>query len=47
MFPRIVSLTAAGLLAAGAAGAADSVTLQLKGVTQAQFAGYYVAEAKG
>ena len=34
-------------LAAGSAYAADPVTLQLKWVTQAQFAGYYVAEAKG
>jgi len=30
-----------------AANAADDVTLQLKWVTQAQFAGYYVAAAKG
>jgi NitT/TauT family transport system substrate-binding protein len=36
----------AGLLA-GPAHAADKVTLQLKWVTQAQFAGYYVAKAKG
>lgn len=35
------------LMAAGAASAQDSVKLQLKWVTQAQFAGYYVAEAKG
>ncbi|MGF1595099.1 MAG: ABC transporter substrate-binding protein, partial [Kiloniellaceae bacterium] len=35
------------LLAAGAAGAADPVTIQLKWVTQAQFAGYYVAQDKG
>ncbi|HEV7417789.1 ABC transporter substrate-binding protein [Tianweitania sediminis] len=34
-------------LAAGQAWAADPVTLQLKWVTQAQFAGYYVAEEKG
>ena len=27
--------------------AADKVTIQLKWVTQAQFAGYYVAQAKG
>ena len=33
--------------AAGGAQAADEVTLQLKWVTQAQFAGYYVAQAKG
>lgn len=31
----------------GQARAADPVTLQLKWVTQAQFAGYYVAQAKG
>jgi NitT/TauT family transport system substrate-binding protein len=34
-------------LMAGAGYAADDVTLQLKWVTQAQFAGYYVAAAKG
>ncbi|WP_299704381.1 ABC transporter substrate-binding protein [uncultured Tateyamaria sp.] len=34
-------------LVAGAAMAADDVTLQLKWVTQAQFAGYYVALEKG
>jgi len=34
-------------LAAGGANAADDVTLQLKWVTQAQFAGYYVAAAQG
>jgi len=33
--------------AAGGANAADDVTLQLKWVTQAQFAGYYVAQAQG
>ncbi len=38
---------AAAMLAAGAAQAADKVTLQLKWVTQAQFAGYYVAKDKG
>jgi NitT/TauT family transport system substrate-binding protein len=40
----------AGALALGFAGAAqaqDKVTLQLKWVTQAQFAGYYVAKDKG
>ncbi|MEE4118677.1 MAG: ABC transporter substrate-binding protein [Paracoccaceae bacterium] len=38
----------AGLsLAAGAALAQDEVTLQLKWVTQAQFAGYYVAQDQG
>ena len=34
-------------LAIGSAEAADKVTLQLKWVTQAQFAGYYVAKDKG
>ena len=34
-------------LAIGHARAADPLTLQLKWVTQAQFAGYYVAQAKG
>jgi NitT/TauT family transport system substrate-binding protein len=42
---------AAAALAAGlgttAAGAADKLTLQLKWVTQGQFAGYYVAKDKG
>src|SRR6204780_5872389 len=37
----------AAMLAAGAAHADDKVTLQLKWVTQAQFAGYYVAKDKG
>lgn len=42
-------LVTAALLAAFGTGAqaADDVTLQLKWVTQAQFAGYYVAQAKG
>ncbi|MDO5613713.1 MAG: ABC transporter substrate-binding protein [Paracoccus sp. (in: a-proteobacteria)] len=41
-------ISAAGLaLLAGAAQAADDLTLQLKWVTQAQFAGYYVAKDKG
>ncbi|WP_417743009.1 ABC transporter substrate-binding protein [Salipiger sp.] len=40
--------TAAALtLAAGTAHAADELSLQLKWVTQAQFAGYYVAADKG
>ena len=48
MMKRLV-LAAAGLLAlaASAAHAADPLTLQLKWVTQGQFAGYYVAHAKG
>ena len=40
-------LAGASLLTAFSAQAADKITLQLKWVTQAQFAGYYVAEAKG
>jgi NitT/TauT family transport system substrate-binding protein len=40
----MVALTA---LAAASAHAAEKVTLQLKWVTQAQFAGYYVAKDKG
>ena len=44
-FLGLIATTA--LLAAGAAHAADKVTLQLKWVTQAQFAGYYVAKDKG
>lgn len=43
------NLTAAAALSitAGVASAADEMTLQLKWVTQAQFAGYYVALEKG
>ncbi|MCU0825854.1 MAG: ABC transporter substrate-binding protein [Tabrizicola sp.] len=40
-------LTAAFLAAVGTGAQAEDVTLQLKWVTQAQFAGYYVAQAKG
>jgi NitT/TauT family transport system substrate-binding protein len=40
-------LVAAMLPEDGASQAADKVTLQLKWVTQAQFAGYYAAQAKG
>ncbi len=49
MNKRLASLLAAGVfsLAAFQAEAADKVTLQLKWVTQAQFAGYYVAKDKG
>jgi len=39
--------SAIALLAGGSATAADDVTLQLKWVTQAQFAGYYVALDQG
>lgn len=41
----VLSLVLAGL--AGSAAAADKVTVQLKWLPQAQFAGYYVAAAKG
>ena len=41
------ALTGALAFTAGLAQAADQVTLQLKWVTQAQFAGYYVAQDKG
>jgi NitT/TauT family transport system substrate-binding protein len=46
---RVMAGAIAGLLALGAASAnaADKVVLQLKWVTQAQFAGYYVAKDKG
>ncbi|MGR3759040.1 ABC transporter substrate-binding protein [Roseobacteraceae bacterium NS-SX3] len=44
---QILTAAAFALGAAGAAQAADDVTLQLKWVTQAQFAGYYVAQEKG
>lgn len=51
MIARLVagmSMAALGLAAlAGSAQAADKLTLQLKWVTQAQFAGYYVAKDKG
>ncbi|APG85442.1 ABC transporter substrate-binding protein [Sinorhizobium americanum] len=49
MNKKLASLLAAGVfsLAAFHANAADKVTLQLKWVTQAQFAGYYVAKDKG
>jgi len=41
------ALAGAMALATAQASAADKVTLQLKWVTQAQFAGYYVANEKG
>jgi NitT/TauT family transport system substrate-binding protein len=46
---KLMTTALAGVLALGAgmAQAADNVTLQLKWVTQAQFAGYYVAKDKG
>jgi NitT/TauT family transport system substrate-binding protein len=47
MFKKLLTGIAAVLMSAGAVQAAEKVTLQLKWVTQAQFAGYYVAKAKG
>jgi NitT/TauT family transport system substrate-binding protein len=44
---KILAASAATLAMATAVQAADAVTLQLKWVTQAQFAGYYVALEKG
>jgi len=44
---KLFLAAAAFALAATSAWSADSVKLQLKWVTQAQFAGYYVAAAKG
>ncbi len=44
---RLIAGGIAAALTAGAAQAADDVTLQLKWVTQSQFAGYYVALEKG
>ncbi len=43
----LAAVAAIGLLAQGEARAADPVTIQLKWVAQAQFAGYFVAQAKG
>jgi NitT/TauT family transport system substrate-binding protein len=49
MLKKLVFATglACGVSLASGAYAADKVTIQLKWVTQAQFAGYYVAKAKG
>jgi len=49
MKKAMIGLVAAAAfgLGVGSASAADPVTLQLKWVTQAQFAGYYVAKDKG
>lgn len=43
----IASLAVAGLAAAGSGQSKTKVTVQMKWVTQAQFAGYYAAKAKG
>jgi NitT/TauT family transport system substrate-binding protein len=47
MFSTIGSGIMLGALFIGSAQAAEKLTLQLKWVTQAQFAGYFVARAKG
>jgi NitT/TauT family transport system substrate-binding protein len=44
---KLMTTAMALALLAGTGHAADDVTLQLKWVTQAQFAGYYVAKQKG
>jgi NitT/TauT family transport system substrate-binding protein len=46
-YTKTVGIAAMGLWGSNAAMAADDVTLQLKWVTQAQFAGYYVAQDQG
>ncbi|MEB8387939.1 ABC transporter substrate-binding protein [Rhodobacteraceae bacterium KMM 6894] len=46
-YTTTVGIAAMSLWGASAALAADDVTLQLKWVTQAQFAGYYVAQDQG
>ncbi|MEO0664906.1 MAG: ABC transporter substrate-binding protein, partial [Pseudomonadota bacterium] len=46
MFKRTLAASVLALTAGGAM-AADEVTLQLQWVTQAQFAGYYVALENG
>lgn len=43
----LAATAAVGLAVAGHAQAADAITIQLKWVAQGQFAGYYVAAAKG
>jgi NitT/TauT family transport system substrate-binding protein len=43
----LAAAAAGALLVSGSAAMAEAVKLQLKWVTQAQFAGYYVAQAKG
>jgi NitT/TauT family transport system substrate-binding protein len=43
----MAAAASAALLMSGQAAMAEAVKLQLKWVTQAQFAGYYVAQAKG
>src|SRR5712671_5888152 len=47
MKSMMFAVAGVAMLSAGAAKADDKVTLQLKWVTQAQFAGYYVAKDKG
>ena len=47
MMKRTLVAAVVAAFAASGAWAQDKVSLQRKWVTQAQFAGYYVAEAKG
>jgi NitT/TauT family transport system substrate-binding protein len=47
MMKKLIAGVSASLIMASAAYANEDVTLQLKWVTQAQFAGYYVAQDKG
>ena len=47
IYGAVLGAALLGSLGATGAQAADTVTLQLKWVTQAQFAGYYVAKDKG
>src|SRR6476659_2700750 len=47
MMKKVLLAVAFALGLSSAAAAQDKVTIQLKWVTQAQFAGYYVAKAKG
>ena len=47
LLAAVAGLLAAGFVALAGAQAAETVTLQLKWIRQAQFAGYYVARDKG
>ena len=42
-----LAVSGAVMLVASMASASDDITIQLKWVTQTQFAGYYVAQDKG
>ncbi|HEX2581366.1 MAG TPA: ABC transporter substrate-binding protein [Dongiaceae bacterium] len=47
MLKKLAAIAVMGTMLAASAYAADPFTIQLKWVTQAQFAGYYVAKEKG